>query len=56
MTLKMTNRKISFIWFMASLLFFIAAMVREDKKAVYIAVGVLCLILAGGFSKQRRKW
>ena len=51
----MTNPKIGLLWFAVSILFFLAAMLRPENRAVYIAVGVVFLILGTGFSKKKRE-
>jgi len=38
---------------MGSLIFFLAAMLREEGKAAYIAVGVVFLIISGGSYRKR---
>jgi hypothetical protein len=49
----MTNARISLLWFVAAVLFFFAAMVRAENNAVYIALGVVFLIL--GINSNRKK-
>ena len=49
----MTKARIGLLWFVAAILFFVAAMVREEPKAVYIALGVVFLIL--GINSHRKK-
>ena len=51
----MTNLKIELLWFVAAILFFVAAMLRAENRAVYIAVGVVFLILGTGFSRKKKK-
>jgi hypothetical protein len=51
----MTNQRIGLIWFVAAVLFFLAAMLRDENRAVYIAVGVVFLVLGTGFSKKKRE-
>ena len=48
----MTNARIGLLWFVAAVLFFLAAMVRAENNAVYIALGVVFLVLG---SNSRRK-
>jgi hypothetical protein len=49
----MTNQRIGLVWFAAAVLFFLAAMLRDENRAVYIAVGVVFLVLGTGFSKKK---
>ncbi len=51
----MTNTRIGLLWFVAAILFFVAAMLRDESRAVYIAVGVVFLILGSGFSRKKRE-
>lgn len=51
----MTSARIGLLWFVGAVLFFIAAMVNAENKAVYIAVGVVFLTLSIGFNKQKRE-
>lgn len=51
----MTNPKIAFLWFVAAILFFVVAMLRDENRAVYIAVGVVFLAVGTGFSKKKRE-
>ena len=49
----MTKARIGLLWFVVAILFFVVAMVREETKAVYIALGVVFLIL--GINSHRKK-
>ncbi len=52
----MTNRRTAFLWFIAAILFFVVAMLKDENRAVYIAVGVIFLILGtGGNWKKKEK-
>ena len=51
----MTNQRIGLLWFAAAVLFFLAAMLRAENRAVYIAVGVVFLVLGTGLSKKKRE-
>jgi hypothetical protein len=51
----MTNPRIELLWFVAAILFFLAAMFRDEDRAVYIAVGVVFLVLGTGFNRKKRE-
>jgi hypothetical protein len=50
----MANRIVPLLSFVASLIFFSVALLRDDARAVYIALGVLFLII-GGSSNRKKK-
>ena len=50
----MTNPKVGLLWFAAAILFFVAAMIRDENRAVYIAVGVVFLVLGTGFTRKKK--
>jgi len=50
----MANRIIPVLSFVVSLVFFFVALFREEARAVYIALGVLFLII-GGSSHRKKK-
>ncbi len=49
----MTNARLGLLWFIVAVLFFVVAMVREEQSAVYIAVGVVFLILSVNFVRKK---
>ena len=50
----MTKARIGLLWFVGlAILFFVVAMVRRKLKTVYIALGVVFLIL--GINSHRKK-
>lgn len=51
----MTNPKIGLLWFVAAVLLFVAAMLREENRAVYIALGVVFLTLGTGFARKKKE-
>ncbi len=51
----MTNSRIRLLWFVGAVLFFFAAMVSAENNAVYIAVGVVFLILGTNFSRKKQE-
>ena len=51
----MTNARLSLLWFAVAVLFFIAAMVKAENSAAYIAVGVVFLILSINFTRKKRE-
>lgn len=52
----MTNRRTAFLWFIAAISFFLVAMLKDENRAVYIAVGVVFLVVgAGGSLKKKEK-
>jgi uncharacterized membrane protein len=51
----MTKARIGLLWFVAAILFFVAAMVNAKNSAVYIAVGVVFLILSINFIRKKRE-
>lgn len=51
----MTNRRIEFLWFVAAISFFLVAMLKDENRAVYIAVGVIFLILGTGSSWKKKE-
>ena len=51
----MTKARLRLLWFVVAVLFFLAAMVRAENNAVYIAVGVVFLILSIDFNKRRER-
>lgn len=51
----MTNSRIGLLWFVGAVLFFLAAMVKPENSAVYIAVGVVFLILSINFKAVKRE-
>ena len=50
----MTNARLGLLWFVVAVLFFLAAMVKAENSAVYIALGVVFLTL-GAASKRKRR-
>jgi hypothetical protein len=50
----MTNARMGLLWFVAAVLFFFAAMVRAENNAVYIALGVVFLVLGINFNRKKR--
>jgi len=48
----MANRIVPLLWFGASLIFFLVALLRDEARAVYIALGVLSLIIGGRKKKK----
>ena len=51
----MTNARLSLLWFVAAVFFFLAAMVRAENSAVYIALGVVFLILGINFNRKKKE-
>jgi hypothetical protein len=51
----MNVQKASILWFSAALMFFIAAMIRSERAAVFIPVGVVFLILSINSSRDRSR-
>jgi hypothetical protein len=51
----MTSARIGLLWFVAAVLFLIAAMVSAENNAVYIAVGMIFLILGTNFSRKKQE-
>jgi hypothetical protein len=51
----MTKARIGLLWFVVAILFFVVAMVRTEASAVYIALGVVFLILGGNSSRKKRE-
>jgi len=49
----MTSARMGFLWFIVAVLFFLAAMVWEEGKAVYIALGVVFIILASNAVRKK---
>ena len=49
----MTGARMAFLWFIVAVLFFLAAMIREEERAVYIALGVVFIILAGNAGRKK---
>lgn len=49
----MTKARLRLLWFVVAVLFFLAAMVRAENNAVYIAVGVVFLILSIDFNRKK---
>ncbi|HEY6120497.1 MAG TPA: hypothetical protein VIV66_11085 [Pyrinomonadaceae bacterium] len=50
----MSNRIVPLLSFLASLTFFLVALLRAEARAVYIALGVIFLIIAGGAKKKNQ--
>ncbi|HJU55855.1 MAG TPA: hypothetical protein VJ715_14825 [Pyrinomonadaceae bacterium] len=50
----MTNRRIEFLWFVAASLFFVVAMLKDESRAVYIALGVVFLALGAGSNLKKK--
>jgi hypothetical protein len=50
----MTTTRIGLLWFVLAVLFFLAATVRAENSAVYIALGVVFLILSINFNRKKR--
>ena len=50
----MTNPKLGLLWFFAAILFFVVAMIRDENRAVYIALGVVFLVLGTGFNRKKK--
>lgn len=51
----MTKVRMSLLWFIVALLFFIVAMVRSEQRAVWIALGAVFLILGITATKKSRR-
>jgi hypothetical protein len=51
----MISTRIGLLWFVAAVLFFFAAMLRAENNAVYIALGVVFLILGINFNRKKRE-
>jgi hypothetical protein len=51
----MTKAKLGLLWFVVAILFFIVAMVRTETSAVYIALGVVFLILGVNSKRKNRE-
>ena len=49
----MTNPRIGLLWFAAAVLLFLAAMLRDENRAAYIAVGVVFLVLGSGYGRKK---
>jgi hypothetical protein len=50
----MANRIAPLLSFVVSLIFFLVALLKDEARAVYIALGVLFLIIAGGSSRKKK--
>ena len=52
--ITMANRIVPLLSFVASLIFFFVALFRDEARAVYIALGVLFLIIGGGSNRTKK--
>jgi protein associated with RNAse G/E len=50
---KVSKRTVSLIWFLASVLFFLTAMLRDEGRAVFITLGVVALIFSGTLNRKK---
>jgi protein associated with RNAse G/E len=50
---KVSNRTVSLIWFLAAVMFFLTAMLREEGSAAFITLGVVALTHSGSFNRKK---